>query len=566
MIIDGIAASEHLDSSGEILKVSGHDISDLVEGKGVLNWEHNNDHSDDILGAITYAKKIMKKSDCANDREREYWDSVGTPFVYIKAELFDNEDHPGAVAAAAIIRYYHKRGLKILAGFSIEGSTLERTDNILERSVGRRVALTLRPCNKSAISGVLEDADAEAIKKYMNLDGPSNIMTADVDTMVFDDIVKSESDPLGELKDAITNLRKTLTAGGYNVAPSQLTGGSALQVEDKKRKINHGLSDQMKERLKRAVKEWDRKRPLREAVKAVMPELSDEYIDHFTEVAEDISLKKGQPALRIGSHHSWNKGMNAEQRRLVEGIYLDNVKPFKGHEKASKYVDNYKNDAGQLILLKPEVKYDDSDHSPAVASAAYYKLASDYFGMADHVPVTNHISHSRLPGQNTQVFERMDGVHTPYDMEWGETLKRGREDGTAHKMAIMDMILGGDSNRNYSNMLGKQGRIIHIDNDDSFRYDKHSQEYPDHFHDVVNPLAGKTEDGLGKDLLHIDAAHWLAGFDARDFIKHLGEAGINKDKAARAVKLLMVLQQEASGKTLFQIHDLLHPKTGKEGF
>ena len=141
MIIDGIGTSEHVDSSSEQMSIQGHDISDLVEGRGVLNFEHDNS-VDSIIGHIIFAKKIYGKSDCSNDREKMYWDICGKAFVYIKAELFDAENHAGAAAAAALIRYYHKRKEKILAGFSIEGVTLSRSGNKLERSVGRRLALT----------------------------------------------------------------------------------------------------------------------------------------------------------------------------------------------------------------------------------------------------------------------------------------------------------------------------------------------------------------------------------------------------------------------------------------
>ena len=43
MLIDGIFASEAIDSSGEILDVKGADITDFEDGKGVLNFEHRGD-------------------------------------------------------------------------------------------------------------------------------------------------------------------------------------------------------------------------------------------------------------------------------------------------------------------------------------------------------------------------------------------------------------------------------------------------------------------------------------------------------------------------------------------
>ena len=190
--IDGISASEHLDSSGEVLKIDGHDISDLNDGKGVINWEHNNDSSEDIIGAVIFAKKIKKKSDCDDERQEMFWEACKVPFVYIIAELFDDEEHPGAVAAAAMIRYYKNRGLKVLAGFSVEGATLDKEDNVLKRSVGRRVALTLRPCNKSAISDVYEDSKNKSLVKFMQLNKPIIGKAYEVPDIIFSDMQKSE--------------------------------------------------------------------------------------------------------------------------------------------------------------------------------------------------------------------------------------------------------------------------------------------------------------------------------------------------------------------------------------
>ena len=564
MILDGISASQHLDSSGEVLQIKGHEISDLDEGRGVLNWEHNNDSSEDIIGAIIYAKKIMKKSDCANDRERLYWDACGTPFIYIKAELFDNEEHPGAIAAAAMIRYYHRKGEKILAGFSIEGSTLERNDNVLERTVGRRVALTLRPCNKSAIAGVLEDDKDDEVKKFMNLSSNSNIKTVEVDTFIFDDIEKKErtdGDYFTELKTAIKELQKTLTAGSYDAAPSQLTGGSALQVEHRPFK-RVGLSRQAKEKLKRAVESWDKKRPLKETIKAVMPEVSEEYLDHFTELAEELSLKKGiRPSLRIDPHHSWNINMNEKQRGLIRGLYMDTAKPYHGdeHNDPRNEIQQLKNDNGDRVLIKHPTEYI-GDHDPAVSSAAFYKIANDYFGMGDHVPVTNHFRHSSVnaEGRDLQAMQFVEGAHTPYDAEWKNTMKTSRESGSGHKLALMSMIMDSDNDRHYGNMLGKNGKIVLIDNDDSFRYNGSTSAYPTYYHDFQD-ADGEVEQGIGKDIMHIDAVKWLSELDPRALVKHILRAGINKEKIPEAVARLHRLQA-SSGQTIYKMHDLIYPK------
>jgi len=552
MKIDGIASSEHLDSSGEILVVSGHDISDLAEGKGVLNWEHENGSPDDIIGAIVYAKKIMKKADCENERQELYWGMCGTPFVYIIAELFDSEDHPGAIAAAAMIRYYHKRNMKILAGFSIEGSTLERDENVLKRSVGRRVALTLRPCNKSAVSGVLEDEAVDKdIKKFMDLRDNKNIKTVEIDSLLVDDISKSDTDPLEALRLSIKTLNKTLTAGGYDVAPSQLTGGSALQVEHReKRKV--GLSKDVKEKLKRAISSWDNKRPLRDVIKAVMPEVSEEYVDHFTELASDLTLKKGMvPPVRVEPYHSWNINMDHKQRELLSGIYVD-----RGSESASEKTNlEYKNDAGQ----KSTLRFPSPDRNKTAENAsAYYGLASNFFGMGDHVPVTNHFNHisiSKNPNP-ISVQEVTEGAHTPYSSEWSKTLQQGKNDGTVHKLAVMDMILGADSDRHSGNMIGKEGKVINIDNSSALSYVK-STHYPTHFDDFQGE-DGYVEDGVGKDMMHIDAIRWLSELEPKKMAEYFLKSEVDKPKVLEAVRRLKVLQAQSSGKSIYQLYDMLN--------
>jgi hypothetical protein len=110
-----------------------------------------------VIGRCVFAKKIYKASDCDSDRERMYWDQIKLPFIYGKFRLFDGAGHPSAIAAAASIRDMLHAGEDILIRFSIEGATLQRKGNVLEKSVARKVAATWKPCNKSANSGVIAD-------------------------------------------------------------------------------------------------------------------------------------------------------------------------------------------------------------------------------------------------------------------------------------------------------------------------------------------------------------------------------------------------------------------------
>lgn len=248
MIIDGIAASEAIDSSGEILDVKGCDISDFNNGTAVLNWEHSSTREGDqnplqIIGKIVYGKKIFKESDCEDDRQLDYWNKIKLPFIYIKARLYDGSGHPGAMAAAAMIRDHIKNNEKILLRYSIEGSTLDRKDNHLLRSVARRVAATIKPCNRSCDSGVLYDPQGTegAIKGTEALAerllGVKKEKEESAKKFEHPGFMKLGSSP--ELEIEAGYLTKTLTAGGYNAAPSALVGGSALQRAPKGMRVEH---------------------------------------------------------------------------------------------------------------------------------------------------------------------------------------------------------------------------------------------------------------------------------------------------------------------------------------
>ncbi len=165
MILDGIFASQVWDSSGEVLDIEGCDISEMVEGRGLANYEHRNDEStgatsQDIVGKIVYAKKIIKESDAEDERQKMFWNKIKVPFIYGMVRLYDGAGHLSAQGLAAQIRDAVKNKEQILVRFSIDGSTLERDGNHLKRTIARRVALTIKPCNKTCDSDLVVDPNA----------------------------------------------------------------------------------------------------------------------------------------------------------------------------------------------------------------------------------------------------------------------------------------------------------------------------------------------------------------------------------------------------------------------
>lgn len=296
MIIDGVLGSEAIDSSGEVLDVKGADISDVDKGTMLLNWEHapGEKGPSTIVGVILHAKKIFKRDDCENDRQRMYWDEIQLPFIYGVSRLYDGAGHEEAKRIAAIIRDHVANDELVVCRYSVEGSTLKKEDNRLKDSVVRRVAITVKPCNRTAISGLIEDPNAPPgfEKKH--------VKQKIKDLLDFgEDTAKSE-DPTRQrlcVSDTIINpliedssLVKAYTAGSGDAAPATLTGGAALQREDLG---PHTVAKQ----AAKALKEYDHTKPFDKAefrayAKHQLPEASDEFLDHFSDMAHDYHVKR----------------------------------------------------------------------------------------------------------------------------------------------------------------------------------------------------------------------------------------------------------------------------------
>lgn len=177
--IDMIAGSQLRDTQGEMLSVDGADISDLQAGRGRLNDNHGKGFFNSI-GKVTGAKKIFKEEDCDNDRQKYYWNKVKAPFIYVKGYLYDDEDHPNARAAAAILRNIHKSDSPLQLKASVEGGVVARgiaDSSLLARTKIHSVALTFTPANNNTLVEPIslnktdydEVSDMELIKSVMHL-------------------------------------------------------------------------------------------------------------------------------------------------------------------------------------------------------------------------------------------------------------------------------------------------------------------------------------------------------------------------------------------------------------
>jgi hypothetical protein len=170
--IDGIFGSQIRDTQGETLSIEGADISELEAGRGRFNDNHGKSFSS-IIGRVTSAKKIFKAEDCEDDRQRYYWDKIKAPYIYGRGLLFDDEDHPNARAAAAILRNIHKSDCPLRIKLSVEGGVVSRgisDSSLLARTKIHSCALTFTPANQATLLEPLNlDKSLHDVEADMNL-------------------------------------------------------------------------------------------------------------------------------------------------------------------------------------------------------------------------------------------------------------------------------------------------------------------------------------------------------------------------------------------------------------
>lgn len=329
MIIAGVAASEVTDSSGERISIEGTDISDLEAGVATLNVEHavqgeNGAFGEETVGVITFAKKIFKESDCDNDVERKFWSQIKAPFIFILGRLYDAAGHKSAQAIAAQIRDHHANGEKINCRFSIEGLTLDRDDDgNLTHTIAKKVSITLKPCNKTCDTTLVADPqapdgfDKQPVKEKLGKSLPGAIgfiggWSGDVDI----------SD--------IAPLEKALTAGYADAAPSSLTGGSVFSPENISGKKRKKVID-----LVTSYKPGD-DQGFSQSLKSILPEISDDFINHFKEIGEKIhakNIRKLTKAQKVAAGHELLlKLENAAIELSAELGSAEQTVPFAGHD------------------------------------------------------------------------------------------------------------------------------------------------------------------------------------------------------------------------------------------
>jgi hypothetical protein len=251
--IDACAGSQLRDTQGEMLSVEGADISELEAGRGRWNDNHGKGFFNSI-GRITEAHKIFKAEDCQNERHKYYWEKVKAPYIYVRGILYDDEDHPNAKAAAAILRNIHKSDAPLRLKASVEGGVVQRglaDPSLLARTKIHSIALTFTPANNATLvepinlnkSAVDVDADMELIKSVMHL--------AQTDIPSFRHITRDAS-----ASRVVSNMEKIadILGEGAIVVPSKaevISRALEAKIEDNVRKIHAAIDELVQEEMEK---------------------------------------------------------------------------------------------------------------------------------------------------------------------------------------------------------------------------------------------------------------------------------------------------------------------------
>ena len=259
-MIDMCAGSELRDTQGEILSVEGADISEL-QTKGRLNDNHGSGFFNSI-GKVTKAKKIFKEEDCEDDRQKYYWNVVKAPYIYVAGQLYDDEDHPNARAAAAILRNLHKTDCPLQIKASVEGGVVSRGIKdraLLARTKIHSIALTFTPANNATLvepinldkSHLDTEADMKLIKSVMHL--------AETNIPSFRHIVRDAA--ADKIEENLARIHKIMDGAGLSTDKIYLPSKKAIlehalekKIETNVEKINQLILDMVDEELNKGLK------------------------------------------------------------------------------------------------------------------------------------------------------------------------------------------------------------------------------------------------------------------------------------------------------------------------
>ena len=208
--VHGLASTNGIDKQGETIIQKGIDLSPVDEGRGILNWDHDNS-PENIIGVLDGYKQTGNG-------------------LYVNGRLFKN--HSRAQAVHSIMESLGK-GDSGRMGMSVEGKILERDPkdrNIIKKCQIRAVALTMNPVNADTHCDFMKSLNASSVEFEAT---EENMTKSEETTMPVSQVIKMLEKALG------------VTGAYASEVPSDLSGGDALSQEDMddKKKKKHIPAD-----------------------------------------------------------------------------------------------------------------------------------------------------------------------------------------------------------------------------------------------------------------------------------------------------------------------------------
>lgn len=391
--IHGIAASEHLDSSGERIIIKGVDISSLTKD-GVINWEHKSDQASHIVGKILEAKKILKKEDCENEHHKYFWEKAKMPFIYIAAELFDHVGHSAAQDVAAMLKYdknLNKDETKALINFSIEGSRLGKEGSNITKCIARKVTATITPCNKMAHAEQLEKP-SKSTKSLGGIDISKEILnkfkkTEDIQIEIFKgevkyfkqlhDKAKSKFNPENKPSGKKTFIPQTPTSGMARkpatpaipkktftpaTAPDKATAGTKVQYRPNKMKTGHQIYNDPEtwkdDGKKKPVQNWKTKKSTEDIVIDLKKKKKKKksFFESNVRKAITASCTAGAPSTLTGgaalqAEHLLGSKKKADKKKVLKSLAEEAWKNYKNKEELIEFIQEKQPDMTKSEVL-----------------------------------------------------------------------------------------------------------------------------------------------------------------------------------------------------------------------
>ena len=305
-----------------------------------------------------------------------------------------------------------------------------------------------------------------------------------------DDTLTAKSEFLQELED----FKKALA-----VAPSNQVGEGALAR----------ANTQLKKRLKEVLNSWDKKTPIKKFIKAAMPALSDKYVDHFSDVAQDIAIKKGEVQIIFSNNvDSLHALPDEAQNELINGISIP-----MGHEISGRF----QNAKGDMVRLSPQVNETKGEFS---------FLMRKFFGLGKYI---NHVHNVRWNKQG-QIIDLMaekilDGFKMPSESEYQEAIQRMKSSGDLYKLAMAELILGTDGQRSKFSMIVNGDNVVYL------------EPTKVHAHKEIKIPTSDIE----QDLLPIQVINWLTSLDNTKLALYMSFMGTPRQKIHKCLRVKSII-------------------------